>query len=342
MSRHIEKQFINYFQDHGYLQLPESSLISKDKNLLYTIAGMLQFKPYFKGDIQPPFEKIITSQRCIRTNDIEEVGKTNRHLTGFTMLGHFQFGGYDKQEILNLGFNLITEIYGINKNNLIITVHPDDIETKNIWLQYIPNERIILTEENIWSSGNPGLSGYCTEFYYDFQPDKGLDNINLDSNRFLEFYNIVFINQETNEKGEITKLDSPGIDSGIGLERLTYILGNLNNVYETDGVDLGLGSPVLNDHYRTYQWLINEGVKPSNTKHGYILRKLMRRMFREGFIPRKGENEIFINEFNRYQEIIKLGKEKLQGIENPSEEFLMHLYQTYGIPIELYNEIKNN
>jgi alanyl-tRNA synthetase len=338
LSRQIEQKFIKYFEQQGYTELPEGSLISQNKELLYTIAGMLPLQPYFKGDLQPPYHKIVTSQKCIRTNDIDEVGKTKRHLTGFTMLGHFQFGGYNKSEILHLGYKLITEEYGISPKNLIITIHPEDKETQQIWSQYFTNEQMILTEENIWSSGNPGLSGYCTEFHYDFTPEQELNNINLDNDRFLEFYNIVFIDQETDENNNKKQLPFPSIDSGIGLERLTLILSKLNNVYETDGVDQGLNNSILNDHYRTCNWIISEGIKPSNTKHGYILRKLMRRMFKLGFKPLQNET-IFFNEYHKYQDTIKLGTLKLQEIKNPTEQDLINLYQTYGIPMEISKEI---
>jgi alanyl-tRNA synthetase len=205
----------------------------------------------FEGRQQPTHKRVVTSQRCIRTNDIDSVGKSKRHLTGFTMLGHFSFGDYFKQESIRLGYKLVTEIYGIDSNNLIITVHPDDRETHELWSRYLPKERIVLTYENIWSSGQPGILGQCTEFFYDFEPHKKLDSIDLDSDRFLEFYNIVFVDSQVDIDGNIAPNPIKCIDSGLGLERLTYVLSNKASIYEIDCLCQSFEHPILKDHYRT-------------------------------------------------------------------------------------------
>lgn len=299
---------------------------------------MIPFKPYFEGIEQSPHKRIVTSQRCIRTNDIDQVGKTKRHLTGFTMLGNFSFGDYWKEESISMGWELVTQAYDINPKHLIITVHPDDQETQEIWSKYLPKERIILTEENIWSSGIPGILGKCTEFFYDFQPEDELKSINLDSDRFLEFYNIVFIDSKVNEGGQISQLDIKCVDSGLGLERLTYILSGCDSVYDT--FDYETTNPIIKDHLRTCNWIIEQGVKPSNSKHGYVLRKLMRRMFREGYKP--SGDSIFTKEYQKYQQILQLSEEKLNKLSNPTEQDLLNLYQTFGIPVEISKQILNN
>lgn len=301
---------------------------------------MIPFKPIFEGHQQPTHKRIVTSQRCIRTNDIDSVGKTKRHLTGFTMLGHFSFGDYFKQESICLGYYLVTQIYGLNPQNLIITVHPEDQETQNIWSKYFSQERIVFSKENIWSSGKPGILGQCTEFFYDFEPNKSLDNIDLDSDRFLEFYNIVFVDTQIDSDGNLNPLPIKCIDSGLGLERLTYILSNKNSIYEIDCFSQSFDNPILKDHYRTCSWIISEGIKPSNSKHGYILRKLMRRMFHLGYKPKN--NPVFLEEYEKYQKVICLGREKLSKITNPTAKDLLNLYQTYGIPIEISQQIIDN
>jgi alanyl-tRNA synthetase len=253
------------------------------------------------------------------------------------MLGNFSFGDYWKEESIYMGYELVTQTYGINLDHLIITVHPDDQETQEIWSKYLPKERIILTKENIWSSGTPGILGKCTEFFYDFQPEDELKNIDLDSDRFLEFYNIVFIDSRVDEDGQMNPLDLKCIDSGLGLERLTYILGGFNSVYDT--FDHKTTNPVIKDHLRTCGWIIEQGVKPSNSKHGYVLRKLMRRMFREGYEP--SGDFIFTKEYQKYKQILKLGEEKLNKLSNPTEQDLLNLYQTFGIPVEISKQILN-
>lgn len=337
MSRQIEKQFIDFFQEYGHEHLQESPLISPDDKLLFTIAGMIPFKPIFEGKEQPKHRRVVTSQRCIRTNDVHRVGQTKRHLTGFTMLGNFSFGDYFKQEAISMGYCLVTKKYGIDPNNLIITIHPEDKETQDIWFQYIPQKQIILTEENTWSSGRPGILGKCTEFFYDFQPEKGLIDIDLDSDRFLEFYNIVFIDSIVDDQGKTSQSPIKCVDSGLGLERLTYILSKKEDIYQIDIFDNKLHNPILKDHYRACNWILKEGIKPSNSKHGYILRKLLRRMFCYGYKPTS--NIIFIEEYKKYQNVILIGKKELAKIANPSENDLVNLYQTFGIPIEISKQI---
>lgn len=301
---------------------------------------MIPFKPIFEGHQQPIYKRIVTSQRCIRTNDIDSVGKTKRHLTGFTMLGHFSFGDYFKQESISLGYYLVTQIYGINPHNLIITVHPEDGETQELWSQYLPKARIVCSNDNTWSSGKPGILGYCTEFFYDFEQSQGLVSIDLDSDRFLEFYNIVFVDSQIDNDGNIHPNPIKCVDSGLGLERLTYILSNKTSIYEIDSLSQSFDNPILKDHYRTCNWIINEGIKPSNSKHAYILRKLMRRMFHLGYKPKN--NPIFLEEYEKYRKVISLGKQKLSQINNPTSSDLLNLYQTFGIPIEISQQIIDN
>jgi hypothetical protein len=338
-SKVIEQQFFDYFTRRGFKRHDESPLVSDDPDLLYTIAGMIPFKPYYEGTIKPPTRKIVTSQRCIRKNDIHRVGETKRHLTGFTMLGHFQFGKFDKREVLEMAFKLVTQTYGISPDRLIITCHPGDIDTQEIWRTLIGEERLVLLEDNVWESGEDGLMGYCTEFYYDFEPEKGLETLDLEGDRFLEFYNIVFIfiSHIIGDEGLPLNLPRPlklpGIDGGIGLERLTYILGDYQNVYEV----LGDRNPVIEDHTRTCQWILDEGIKPSNSNHGYVLRQLMRRLFK--IKEFKTNSNIFNEELQEYQKALERGTQKLDSMPNPSHEDLVNLYKTYDIPIDVSLEI---
>ena len=303
----IRKAFIDFFADRGHQVIPSASLVPDDPTVLLTIAGMLPFKPVFLGKESPPAPRATTSQKCIRTNDIENVGKTARHHTFFEMLGNFSFGDYFKREAIEWAWELSVNVYKLDPKNLVVSVFCDDKESEKIWRDFIgvnPKRIIKLNEkDNFWSSGVTGPCGPCSELYYDFTPELGDENIDLeDDKRFIEFYNLVFMQYNCNNEGVLVPLDNCNIDTGLGLERMAQILQNKPNNYETDliypliekasslaGVDYKnldsesiVSIKVIADHSRAVIHLISDGVTVSNLGRGYILRRLLRRMIRHG------------------------------------------------------------
>ena len=235
----IRKTFLDFYESKSHLIIPSSSLIPDDPTVMLTIAGMLPFKPVFLGLRNRPSPRASSSQKCIRTNDIENVGVTARHHTFFEMLGNFSFGDYFKKEAIQWAWELITDAYHLKPENIIISVFHEDHESEKIWRDDIgiDPERIIQLDEkdNFWSSGATGPCGPCSELYYDFNPEKGLKNIDLeDGDRFIEFYNLVFMQYNRDAEGQLTDLKYKNIDTGMGLERMAQILQKKKNNYETD------------------------------------------------------------------------------------------------------------
>ena len=303
----IRSAFLNFFAKRGHQIIPSASLVPKDPTVLLTIAGMLPFKPVFLGKEKPPAHRATSSQKCIRTNDIENVGRTARHHTFFEMLGNFSFGDYFKQDAIQWAWDLSTNIYGLDPKHLVISVFRDDEEAEMIWRDVVgvDPERIIRMDEadNFWSSGPTGPCGPCSELYYDFQPELGTGAIDLeDDNRFIEFYNLVFMQFNRDSQGTLIPLANCNIDTGMGLERMAQILQGVPNNYETDllypliekvslliGIDYKVldnnkktSIKIISDHIRAVTHLISDGVTASNLGRGYILRRLLRRMVRHG------------------------------------------------------------
>merc|ERR1711991_910621 len=268
---------------------------------------MLPFKPVFLGLKERPSKRATSSQKCIRTNDIENVGVTARHHTFFEMLGNFSFGDYFKREAIQWAWELVTNIYQLSVENIIVSVFHEDEESAKIWRNEIgihPDRIVKLGEEdNFWSSGKTGPCGPCSELYYDFHPEKGLQNIDLeDGDRFIEFYNLVFMQYNRDPNGKLTDLKFKNIDTGMGLERMAQILQKKENNYETDLIfpiiqkicDIAnidyfslddknkISLKIIGDHTRAVIHLISDGVAASNLGRGYILRRLIRRMVRHG------------------------------------------------------------
>ncbi len=393
----IRTTFLNFFAEHGHKILPSASLVPDDPTVLLTIAGMLPFKPVFLGHQKRPAPRVTTSQKCIRTNDIENVGSTARHHTFFEMLGNFSFGDYFKEEAIKWAWQLSTEVFGLAPENLVISVFREDDETEKIWKEIIgvhPQRIIRMDEEdNFWSSGSTGPCGPCSELYYDFKPELGFDTIDLeDDSRFIEFYNLVFMQYNRDSAGTLTELDNCNIDTGMGLERMAQILQAVPNNYETDliypliekaaslaGVqyqDLTekekSSFKVIGDHSRAIVHLISDGVTASNLGRGYVLRRLLRRVIRHGcligitkpFLADLGElaiqlmqscypqlkdrREVVISELvreeERFLETLERGEKLLSELlENKPKEIAGEqaflLYDTYGFPLELTEEI---
>ncbi|MDJ0557837.1 MAG: alanine--tRNA ligase-related protein, partial [Microcystis sp. M53599_WE4] len=244
MSNHlsgseIRQRFLDFFAARNHKILPSASLVPEDPTVLLTIAGMLPFKPIFLGQKTPEFPRATTSQKCIRTNDIENVGRTARHHTFFEMLGNFSFGDYFKEQAIAWAWELSTEVFNLPPERLVVSVFREDEEAFAIWRDKIgiPAHRIQKMGEadNFWVSGPTGPCGPCSEIYYDFHPELGDKTIDLeDDGRFIEFYNLVFMQYNRDADGNLTPLANKNIDTGMGLERMAQILQKVANNYETD------------------------------------------------------------------------------------------------------------
>ena len=303
----IRKSFLDFYERKAHKVIPSSSLIPEDPTVLLTIAGMLPFKSVFLGLKERPSERATSSQKCIRTNDIENVGITARHHTFFEMLGNFSFGDYFKEDAIKWAWELVTNVYNLDPKNIVVSIYYKDEESKAIWEKVVGVEtsRIVKLDEkdNFWSSGPTGPCGPCSELYYDFYPERGTNNIDLeDDDRFIEFYNLVFMQHNRDINGNLTDLASKNIDTGMGLERMAQILQNKKNNYETDlifpiikkaseiaNIDYQTSTDrkktslkILGDHTRAVIHLISDGVVASNLGRGYVLRRLLRRMIRHG------------------------------------------------------------
>ncbi len=307
----IREKFINFFKSRGHLILPSSSLVPEDPTLLLTTAGMVQFKPSFLGLVSPPKTRIATVQKCVRTSDIEEVGRTARHLTFFEMLGNFSFGDYYKEEAIRWAQEFLFDDLGLDKERFWATVYKDDDEAFEIWWKKsgFPKEKIVRLgeEDNFWAAGPVGPCGPCSEIIYDrgeeFKCEKENCAPGCDCDRFLEVWNLVFMQFERDEAGNLKSLPRKNIDTGMGLERISMIMQHKNSVFETDlfsplvqkiseitkksygksdRVDLSI--KIIADHSKASTFLIADGVFPSNEGRGYVLRRLIRRVVRHARI----------------------------------------------------------
>lgn len=303
----IRQTFIDFYQARQHQPLPSASLVPEDPTVLLTIAGMLPFKPIFLGQRVPEYRRATTSQKCIRTNDIENVGRTARHHTFFEMLGNFSFGDYFKTQAIAWAWELSTDVFKLPPERLVVSVFEEDEEAFVIWRDHIgvPDHRIkrMGTADNFWVSGPTGPCGPCSELYYDFHPEWGEETIDLeDDSRFIEFYNLVFMQYNRDVSGQLTALHSQSIDTGMGLERMAQILQQVPNNYETDlifpiietaavlaGIDYKTcpevtrtSLKVIGDHVRAVVNMIADGITAANMGRGYILRRLIRRVVRHG------------------------------------------------------------
>ncbi len=303
----IRQTFLDFYIKKAHKHLPSASLVPEDPTVLLTIAGMLQFKPIFLGQRKSDVPRATTSQKCIRTNDIENVGRTARHHTFFEMLGNFSFGDYFKEDAIAWAWELSTKVLKLPKERLVVSVFETDDDAYAIWRDKIgvreTHIRRMGEADNFWASGPTGPCGPCSEIYYDFHPERGDKDIDLeDDSRFIEFYNLVFMQYNRDAEGELTPLAKQNIDTGLGLERMAQILQKKPNNYETDLIFpiieaaskvTGLhyekaddtqktSYKVIGDHVRAVTHLIADGVAASNLGRGYILRRLIRRVVRHG------------------------------------------------------------
>jgi len=393
----IRQAFLEFYAARGHRVMASAALVPEDPTVLLTIAGMLPFKPVFLGQAERPAARATTSQKCIRTNDVENVGRTARHHTFFEMLGNFSFGDYSKRQAIPWAWELSTEVYGLEPERLVVSVFRDDDESFAIWRDQVgvPAHRIIRMGEadNFWAAGPTGPCGPCSELYYDFHPEWGDEAIDLeDDTRFIEYYNLVFMESNRDAEGQLTPLQHRNIDTGMGLERMAQILQGVANNYETDlifplieaaagmagvtyeGLDVRRQTSlkVIGDHCRAVTQLIADGVSASNLGRGYVLRRLIRRVVRHGrllgiqhpFLPAMGEaaiklmqpafpdleecRQVVLSELEReeirFLATLERGEKLLADVlagggSLISGEQAFELYDTYGFPLELTEEI---
>ena len=304
----IREAFLSYFETHGHTRVDSSSLVpADDPTLLFTNAGMNQFKETFLGLEQRPYQRAVTAQKCVRAggkhNDLENVGYTARHHTFFEMLGNFSFGDYFKREAIQFAWQFLTETLQLPPERLWVTVHISDDEAAQIWVDEIgvnPARLSRLDEDNFWQMGDTGPCGPCSEVFYDHGPDvpggpPGSEDDDLD--RYIEIWNLVFMQYNRDAKGELHPLPAPSVDTGMGLERIAAVLQHVHSNYEIDlfialisAVAEQLGATdtedkslrVIADHLRSAAFLIADGVVPGNEGRGYVLRRIIRRAIRHG------------------------------------------------------------
>ena len=315
-ANELRSAFTQFFADRQHTPVASASLIPHDPTVLFTVAGMVPFKPYFTGDEVPPFTRAVSVQKCARAggkhNDLDDVGRTKRHLVFFEMLGNFSFGDYFKQDAIPWSWQLVTEVFGFDGDRLWITVHESDDEAEQIWHDQVgvPMERIqrLGDEDNFWQMGETGPCGPCSEIHIDrgpaFGPEGGPRN-DPQGDRFMEFWNLVFMQYNQAADGSRTRLPKPSIDTGAGLERILTLVQGVDSVWETDVMAPIIaraasitGAPykpgdyddrgsfslrVLAEHARSASMLVNDGVFPSNENRGYVLRRIIRRAVRHAF-----------------------------------------------------------
>ena len=400
----VRAKFIEFFESKNHKHFESASLIPDDQTLLLTVAGMVPFKPYFLGQKEAPTPRVTTFQKCIRTNDLENVGRTARHHTFFEMLGNFSFGDYFKKESIKWSYEFITEVLKLEKDRLWVTVFETDDEAEELWVSEcnFPRERIVRfgEEDNWWAAGPTGSCGPCSEIYVDLGVKFGGDeNSRLGDegtdNRFIEIWNLVFTEWNRMEDGHLEPLPKKNIDTGAGLERITAVVQGKANNFETDlifpiieemgrisGAKYGedpkkdFSLKVIADHSRAVTFLVNDGVIPSNEGRGYVLRRILRRAIRHGRLL--GVNDLFlykivdtivelmkgaypdlVENVKHIKKVIKIEEEKfsntldsgiqqvMAAIEEAKKngegrltgEVTFKLYDTYGFPYELTEEI---
>jgi len=359
-SSEIRQQFLDYFKTKGHTIVASSPLVpGNDPTLLFTNSGMVQFKDVFLGQEQRPYKRATTSQRCVRAggkhNDLENVGYTARHHTFFEMLGNFSFGDYFKKDAIHYAWELLTTVYKLPKEKLWVTVYETDDEAYNLWANEIrvPRERITRIgdksgggSDNFWQMGETGPCGPCSEIFYDHGPDVAggpPGTPEADGDRYIEIWNLVFMQFNRDDNGKLHPLPKPSVDTGMGLERIAAVLQHVHSNYEIDLFqdlikaaaretkckDLGNNSlKVIADHIRACAFLIVDGVIPGNEGRGYVLRRIVRRAIRHGY--KLGQKQPFFFKLvpalvkamgEAYPELVKLNERVAQVLKQEEERF---------------------
>ena len=373
-SSEVRKTFLDFFKEKNHELVKSSPLIPQnDSTLLFTNAGMIQFKDVFLGAEKTPFKRATSSQKCIRAggkhNDLENVGYTLRHHTFFEMLGNFSFGDYFKEDAIKFAWELLTERYELPQEKLWITVHIDDDESEDIWLNKIgvPKERVNrLDEDNFWSMGDTGPCGPCSEIFYDhgsdFLGDPPAEG-NESGDRYIEIYNLVFMQFDRDANGNMTPLPKPSVDTGMGFERITAVMQNTNDNYKTDIFNNliktiakklevnDISDPslrVIADHLRSSSFLLSDGVIIGNEGRSYVLRRIIRRALRhayklnteENHILSKSAKELIDNLGSAYPELIKNKNLIKDSLENEENQFSNTLRTGMSLLEEKLNSLK--
>lgn len=394
----IRKAYLDFFESKKHLKLHSFSLVPEnDPSLLLIGAGMAPLKPYFTGKLVPPSYRVTTSQKCIRTGDIDNVGRTARHHTFFEMLGNFSFGDYFKKEAITWAWEFLTEVLEIDTNKLYVTVYPEDEEAYDIWHNIVglADERIFKLEDNFWEIGE-GPCGPDSEIFYDLGPERGCGkptcNVGCDCDRYLEIWNLVFTQFNKTKDGSYEPLEKKNIDTGAGLERLASVIQQKESNFETDllfpimqrVIDVCRGDynnkeqkiavKVIGDHIRAVTMMIGDGILPSNEGRGYVLRRILRRAVRFGRVlgieeafladlvdividmykeayPELAERKeliktVIATEEAQFSATLAQGLELLNAMIEDVDgtgvlagEKVFKLYDTFGFPVELTEEI---
>jgi len=394
----IRKAYLDFFESKKHLKLHSFSLVPEnDPSLLLIGAGMAPLKPYFTGKLVPPSYRVTTSQKCIRTGDIDNVGRTARHHTFFEMLGNFSFGDYFKKEAITWAWEFLTEVLELDTNKLYVTVYPEDEEAYDIWHNIVglADERIFKLEDNFWEIGE-GPCGPDSEIFYDLGPERGCGkptcNVGCDCDRYLEIWNLVFTQFNKTKDGSYEPLEKKNIDTGAGLERLASVIQQKESNFETDllfpimqrVIDVCHGDynnkeqkiavKVIGDHIRAVTMMIGDGILPSNEGRGYVLRRILRRAVRFGRVlgieeafladlvdividmykeayPELAERKeliktVIATEEAQFSATLAQGLELLNAMIEDVDgtgvlagEKVFKLYDTFGFPVELTEEI---
>ena len=394
----IRKAYLDFFESKKHLKLHSFSLVPEnDPSLLLIGAGMAPLKPYFTGKLVPPSYRVTTSQKCIRTGDIDNVGRTARHHTFFEMLGNFSFGDYFKKEAITWAWEFLTEVLELDTNKLYVTVYPEDEEAYDIWHNIVglSDERIFKLEDNFWEIGE-GPCGPDSEIFYDLGPERGCGkptcNVGCDCDRYLEIWNLVFTQFNKTKDGSYEPLEKKNIDPGAGLERLASVIQQKESNFETDllfpimqrVIDVCRGDynnkeqkiavKVIGDHIRAVTMMIGDGILPSNEGRGYVLRRILRRAVRFGRVlgieeafladlvdividmykeayPELAERKeliktVIATEEAQFSATLAQGLELLNAMIEDADgagvlagEKVFKLYDTFGFPVELTEEI---
>lgn len=370
----LRKMFLEFFESKGHLAMKSFSLVPhNDKSLLLINSGMAPLKPYFTGQEIPPRKRVTTCQKCIRTGDIENVGKTARHGTFFEMLGNFSFGDYFKEEAIQWTWEFLTEVVGLDPDRLYPSVYVDDDEAFEIWNKKIgiPADRIFKfgKEDNFWEHGS-GPCGPCSEVYYDRGEKYGCGKpdctVGCDCDRYMEIWNDVFTQFDNDGNGNYTELEQKNIDTGMGLERLASVVQDVESIFDVDTIkalrdhvcklaekeygktyDDDVSIRVITDHIRSVTFMISDGIMPSNEGRGYVLRRLLRRAcrhgrllgIRKGFLPELAQT-VIAGSKDGYPELEEKKEFILEVISKEEEQFNRTIDQGLGILAEMTGELE--